>query len=109
MTLLEEAGLKVDRAADGIQCVSRIEKEPAGTYDLILMDIQMPNMDGYKATETIRQMQDKKKAAIPIIAMTANAFEEDRKMALAKGMNGYIAKPIDPAKMLAAMQDAIEK
>lgn len=109
MTLLEEAGLKVDRAADGIQCVSRIEKEPAGTYALILMDIQMPNMDGYQATETIRQLPDPKKAAIPIIAMTANAFEEDRKMALAKGMNGYIAKPIDPAKMLAAMQDAIEK
>lgn len=109
MTLLEEAGLKVDRAADGIQCVSRVEKEPAGTYALILMDIQMPNMDGYKATETIRQLPDPKKAAIPIIAMTANAFEEDRKMALAKGMNGYIAKPIDPAKMLAAMQDAIEK
>lgn len=109
MTLLEEAGLKVDRAADGIQCVSRIEKEPAGTYALILMDIQMPNMDGYKATETIRQLPDPKKAAIPIIAMTANAFEEDRKMALAKGMNGYIAKPIDPAKMFAAIQDAIEK
>lgn len=109
MTLLEEVGLKVDRAADGIQCVSRIEKEPAGTYALILMDIQMPNMDGYKATETIRQLPDPKKAAIPIIAMTANAFEEDRKMALAKDMNGYIAKPIDPAKMLAAIQDAIEK
>lgn len=109
MTLLEEAGLKVDRAADGIQCVSRIEKEPAGTYALILMDIQMPNMDGYKATETIRQLPDPKKAAIPIIAMTANAFEEDRKMALAKDMNGYIAKPIDPAKMLVAIQDAIEK
>lgn len=109
MTLLEEAGLKVGRAADGIQCVSRIEKEPAGTYALILMDIQMPNMDGYKATETIRQLPDPKKAAIPIIAMTANAFEEDRKMALAKGMNGYIAKPIDPAEMLAAIQDAIEK
>ena len=109
MTLLEEAGLKVDRAADGIQCVSRIEKEPAGTYALILMDIQIPNMDGYKATETIRQLPDPKKAAIPIIAMTANAFEEDRKMALAKDMNGYIAKPIDPAKMLAAIQDAIEK
>lgn len=109
MTLLEEAGLKVDRAADGIQCVSRIEKEPAGTYALILMDIQMPNMDGYKATEPIRQLPDPKKAAIPIIAMTANAFVEDRKMALAKDMNGYIAKPIDPAKMLAAIQDAIEK
>lgn len=109
MTLLEEAGLKVDRAADGIQCVSRIEKEPAGTYDLILMDIQMPNMDGYQAAETIRQMQDKKKAAIPIIAMTANAFEEDKKMALSKGMNAHIAKPIDLTKMLAAMQEVIEK
>ena len=86
-----------------------MEQQPCDTYDLILMDIQMPNMDGYKATETIRQLPDPKKAAIPIIAMTANAFEEDRKMALAKGMNGYIAKPIDPAKMLAAMQDAIEK
>ena len=109
MTLLEEAGLKVDRAADGIQCVSRIEKEPAGTYALILMDIQMPNMDGYKATETIRQLPDPKKAAIPIIAMTANAFEEDRKMALSKGMNAHIAKPIDLKKMLAAMQEVIEK
>lgn len=109
MTLLEEAGLKVDRAADGIQCVSRIEKEPAGTYALILMDIQMPNMDGYQAAETIRQMQDKKKAAIPIIAMTANAFEEDKKMALSKGMNAHIAKPIDLTKMLAAMQEVIEK
>lgn len=109
MTLLEEAGLKVDRAADGIQCVSRIEKEPAGTYALILMDIQMPNMDGYKATETIRQLPDPKKAAIPIIAMTANAFEEDKKMALSKGMNAHIAKPIDLTKMLAAMQEVIEK
>lgn len=109
MTLLEEAGLKVDRAADGIQCVSRIEKEPAGTYALILMDIQMPNMDGYQAAETIRQMRDKKKAAIPIIAMTANAFEEDKKMALSKGMNAHIAKPIDLTKMLAAMREVIEK
>lgn len=107
MTLLEEAGLKVDRAADGIQCVSRIEKEPAGIYALILMDVQMPNMDGYKATETIRQLPDPKKAAIPIIAMTANAFEEDRKMALAKGMNGYIAKPIDPAKMLETIRHVL--
>lgn len=107
MTLLEEAGLKVDRAADGIQCVSHIEKEPAGTYALILMDVQMPNMDGYKATETIRQLPDPKKAAIPIIAMTANAFEEDRKMVLAKGMNGYIAKPIDPAKMLETIRHVL--
>ena len=76
-----------------------MEQEPAGTYDLILMDIQMPNMDGYKATEVIRGLADKSKATIPIIAMTANAFEEDRKKALAKGMNGHIAKPVAAEKV----------
>ena len=74
--ILEDMGLMVDRVEDGVQCVSRIEQKPAGTYDLILMDIQMPNMDGYKATEVIRDLADKSKANIPIIAMTANAFEE---------------------------------
>ena len=69
------------------------------TFDLILMDIQMPNMDGYRATEMIRGLSDKDKATIPIIAMTANAFEEDRKKALAKGMNGHIAKPVDAEKV----------
>ena len=67
--------------------------------DLVFMDIQMPNMDGYKATQAIRRLADKKKADIPIIAMTANAFEEDRKKALAKGMNGHIAKPVDAEKV----------
>ena len=76
---------------------------------MILMDVQMPVMNGYDATKAIRRSSHELAKKIPIIAMTANAFEEDRKMALAKGMNGYIAKPIDPAKMLAAMQDAIEK
>ena len=99
MTILEEMGLKVDRVEDGVQCVSKMEQMPAGCYDLILMDIQMPNMDGYKATETIRGLADKEKAAIPIVAMTANAFEEDRRMAFAKGMNGHIAKPIDARKV----------
>lgn len=66
---------------------------------MILMDIQMPNMDGYKATQVIRRLPDKQKADIPIIAMTANAFEEDKKLAISKGMNGHIAKPIDVAKM----------
>ena len=97
--ILEDMGLIVDRVEDGVQCVSRIEQKPAGTYDLILMDIQMPNMDGYKATEVIRGLSDKDKATIPIIAMTANAFEEDRKKALAKGMNGHIAKPVDAEKV----------
>ena len=97
--ILEDMGLLVDRVEDGIQCVAKMEQEPAGTYDLILMDIQMPNMDGYKATEIIRGLADKSKATIPIIAMTANAFEEDRKKALAKGMNGHIAKPVAAEKV----------
>ena len=97
--ILMTAGLVVDRVEDGLQCVRKIEQSPAGTYDLILMDIQMPNMDGYRATEMIRGLSDKDKATIPIIAMTANAFEEDRKKALAKGMNGHIAKPVDAEKV----------
>ena len=97
--ILEDMGLIVDRVEDGIQCVARMEQKSAETYDLILMDIQMPNMDGYKATQTIRRLADKKKASIPIIAMTANAFEEDRKKALAEGMNGHIAKPVDAEKL----------
>ena len=97
--ILEDMGLMVDRVEDGVQCVARMEQKPAGTYDLILMDIQMPNMDGYKATQTIRRLADEKKACISIIAMTANAFEEDRKKALAKGMNGHIAKPVDAEKL----------
>ncbi|MFR3004690.1 MAG: response regulator [Blautia faecis] len=90
-------------------CVARIEQKPAGTYDLILMDIQMPNMDGYKATEVIRDLSDKNKANIPIIAMTANAFEEDRKKALAKGMNGHIAKPVDIEKMREILQNTFKR
>ena len=99
IAILEEMGLRVDHVEDGVQCVNKIEQMPAGSYDLILMDIQMPNMDGYKATETIRSLQDKEKANIPIVAMTANAFEEDRKAAFAKGMNEHIAKPIDVEKV----------
>ena len=93
--ILEDMGLMVDRVEDGVQCVSRIEQKPAGTYDLILMDIQMPNMDGYRATEMIRGLSDKDKATIPIIAMTANAFNDDVQAAFDAGMNGHLAKPID--------------
>ena len=75
VTLMEELGLQIDRGKDGIRYVSAIEQKPAGTYDLILMDIQMPNMGGYKATQIIRGFSDKEKANIPIVAMTANAFE----------------------------------
>ena len=99
ITILEQMGLNIEHVEDGIQCVSKMEQMPSGSYDLILMDIQMPNMDGYKATQAIRALSDKKKANIPIIAMTANAFEEDKKMALSKGMNGHIAKPIDVKKV----------
>lgn len=98
-TILEDMGLTVDRVEDGIQCVSRMEQKPAGSYDLIFMDIQMPHMDGYKAAQAIRRLSDKEKADIPIVAMTANAFEEDRKEALSNGMNGHIAKPIDVEKV----------
>ena len=93
--ILEDMGLIVDRVEDGVQCVSRIEQKPAGTYDLILMDIQMPVMNGYDAAKKIRRMDDPQKAGIPIIAMTANAFSEDKQAALDVGMNDHIAKPIN--------------
>ena len=101
--ILESAGLKIERVEDGIQCVNRIEKMPADTYDMILMDIQMPQMDGYKATQAIRNLPDEDKASIPIVAMTANAFEEDKRDAIAAGMNGHIAKPIQVDKMLSIL------
>ena len=81
----------------------------SGTYDLILMDIQMPNMDGYQATQCIRHLNDKKKAEIPIIAMTANAFEEDKKRAFDAGMNEHIAKPIDIEKLRVAILSELNK
>ena len=82
---------------------------PAGTYDMILMDIQMPKMDGYKATQAIRRLPDKDKACIPIVAMTANAFEEDKRDAIAAGMNGHIAKPIQADKLLAMLAEIIRQ
>ena len=107
--ILESAGLKIERVEDGIQCVNRIEKMPADTYDMILMDIQMPKMDGYKATQAIRNLPDKDKACIPIIAMTANAFEEDKRDAVAAGMNGHIAKPIQVDKLLSILSEVIRQ
>lgn len=99
IAILEETGLIIDWVEDGVQCVDRIEQMPAGTYDMILMDIQMPNMDGYEATKCIRHLQDIKKAEIPIIAMTANAFQEDAEKCIAVGMNAHLAKPLDIEKV----------
>ena len=107
--ILARAGLKTERVENGIQCVNRIMEMPTGTYDMILMDIQMPQMDGYKATQAIRNLPDKDKACIPIIAMTANAFEEDKREAIAVGMNGHIAKPIQVDKLLSMLAEVIRQ
>lgn len=106
--MLEDMGFAVDRAENGVICINRIEHMPSGTYDLILMDIQMPNMDGYKATKIIRKLPDKEKAGIPIVAMTANAFDEDKREAFAAGMNGHIAKPIDTEKIQNVLSEVIK-
>ena len=109
ITILEEAGFEVEYAADGIICVDMMEKADAGYYDLILMDIQMPNMDGYKATQTIRKFSDPKKAGITIVAMTANAFDEDKKNAYKAGMNGHLAKPIKVAELMSALTEILKE
>ena len=108
-TILERAGLKVERVMDGVECVNKIMEMPANTYDVILMDIQMPEMDGYKATRAIRSLKDKAKARIPIVAMTANAFEEDKRNALDAGMDGHIAKPIDIEDLFVLLTDIMNK
>lgn len=95
MELLKEEGLILERAENGVICVEKLEKAPEGYYDLILMDVQMPDMDGYDATRKIRRLDDPEKAKIPIIAMTANTFAKDRKMALSSGMDDYVSKPVD--------------
>ena len=106
-TILEEKGFEVDVAGDGTVAVERMQAAPAGRYDLILMDIQMPHMDGYEATRRIRSLDDPAKANIPIFAMTANAFEEDRQKALDAGLNGHIVKPIDIAKLMQVLKEAL--
>lgn len=101
--ILNEAGFLVEHANDGQQCVNMLEQAEAGYYDLILMDIQMPNMNGYETARSIRVLDDKFKASIPIIAMTANAFEEDKREAMLSGMNSHIAKPIDVTELIKAI------
>lgn len=103
--ILGEAGFKVERAPDGAICVAMLEQADDKYYDLILMDVQMPNMNGYQATEAIRKMNNTLKANIPIIAMTANTFEEDKKNAAAAGINAHLAKPIDIGKLMETLKN----
>ncbi|HAL02148.1 MAG TPA: hypothetical protein DCP07_02225, partial [Lachnospiraceae bacterium] len=106
--VLQDVGFIVEHAADGVICVDMYKNAEAGYYDMILMDIQMPNMNGYKATHYIRSMEDKVKANIPIIAMTANAFKEDVENVINAGMNGHIAKPLERDKMFRTLADALK-
>ena len=101
--ILEERGIEVEVASDGKEALEKYEKVDAGYFGMILMDIQMPRMDGYEATKAIRSLSDKKKASIPIAAMTANAFSEDKARALSAGMDDYIPKPIDVKNMISVM------
>ena len=106
--ILKSAGFTIDIASNGTEAVEKMEKSSAGTYDVILMDIQMPIMDGYEAAKRIRAMEDREKAEIPIIAVTANAFEEDRKIALEAGMNGHLAKPYDIDAIMQTLAELLQ-
>ena len=106
-TVLEETGIKVKHVEDGIQCIEELKKMPEKYYDVILMDVQMPNMDGYTATEKIRHLDDSR-AEIPIIAMTANAYDEDRRKAQEAGMDGFLAKPLDVDEMMRLLAQIIK-
>ena len=107
--ILTEHGFQVDIVSDGEQAVQRMADAPAGTYDVILMDIQMPNMDGYEAAQHIRALADPVKAGIPIVAVTANAFEEDRRQAIGAGMDGHLAKPYDIPAMMETLARLLAK
>lgn len=106
-TVLEETGIKVKHVEDGIQCIEELKKMPEKYYDVILMDVQMPNMDGYTATQRIRDLDDSR-AEIPIIAMTANAYDEDRRKAQEAGMDGFLAKPLDVDEMMRLLAQIIK-
>ena len=105
--ILEELGLIVDIASDGTEAVRIMEDSPSDCYDIILMDIQMPQMDGYEASKRIRALDDWRKASIPIVAMTANAFEEDKKIAAEAGMNGHLAKPYEIPAIVSMLSDLL--
>ena len=105
--LLERIGFKVEQAENGKDALDKVAASEPGYYNLVLMDIQMPVMGGYEATENIRRLENKELASIPVIAMTANAFSEDVKKAMDAGMNGHIAKPIDVNNMLGTINDVL--
>lgn len=105
--ILGEKGFVIERAEDGLACCNMLQAAPDGYYDLILMDIQMPNMNGYEATRSIRNMDNSHKASIPILAMTANAFEEDKREAIRAGMNGHLAKPINVHELVKTLASII--
>ncbi|MBQ3566042.1 MAG: response regulator, partial [Oscillospiraceae bacterium] len=107
--ILEDVGIEIEEATDGSVAVDMITANPAGYYDLVFMDIQMPYMDGYKATQAIRNLPDKEAASVPIIAMTANAFEEDKKKAYESGMNGHLAKPLNIHELFKAIYKHCKK
>ncbi len=106
--ILTEFGFEVEIAGDGAVAVEKMKAAPAGTYDIVLMDIQMPRMDGYEAARQIRSLEDPAKAGIPIVAVTANAFEEDRQIALQAGMNGHLAKPYDIPVILETLKGLLK-
>ena len=106
--ILSEAGFRVEIAGNGGIAVEKMKENPAGYYDVVMMDIQMPVMDGYEAAKQIRELPDPKKAGVPIVAVTANAFEEDRQIALQAGMNGHLAKPYDVPKMMETLKELLK-
>ena len=106
--ILTQAGFVVKHVEDGAKCVAELRAMPIGTYDVVLMDVQMPNMDGYAATKAIRELQDAR-AKIPVIAMTANVYDEDKQRAFASGMTGFIAKPLNIKTMLQVLSEQLQK
>ncbi len=107
VALLSEYGFLVDTAEDGAEAVEKVKNSTPGDYDLVLMDVQMPVMNGYEATERIRSLDDPSLAGITILAMTANAFDEDRKKALECGMNGFLSKPIVIEELISTLQNSL--
>ena len=107
--ILVSVGLAVDIVSDGTEAVEKIKTAAAGYYDIILMDIQMPQMDGYEATRQIRGLDDKEKSSIPIEAVTANVFEADRQTALDVGMNGHLAKPYDIPEIMKTLTKLLQQ